>query len=51
MTKIRKTYTNEFKVEAVRLLETSGKRAAQIERDRHRCLAGDRPVGNRQQYI
>ena len=33
MAKTRKTYTNEFKVEAVRLLETSGKSAAQIERD------------------
>ena len=33
MAKFRKTYTNEFKVEAVRLLETSGKGAAQIERD------------------
>ncbi len=33
MAKTRKTYTNEFKVEAVRLLETSSKSAAQIERD------------------
>ena len=33
MTKTRKTYTNEFKIETVRLLETSGKSAAQIERD------------------
>ncbi len=29
----RKTYTAEFKREAIRLLETSGKSAAQIERD------------------
>ena len=33
MTKTRKTYTNEFKIEAVRLLGTSGKSAAQIEHD------------------
>jgi len=33
MTKQRKTYSAEFKVEAVRLLETSGKSAAQIERE------------------
>ena len=33
MTKTRKTYTNEFKIETVRLLETSGKSTAQIERD------------------
>ena len=33
MSKIRKTYTSEFKREALRLLETSGKSAAQIERD------------------
>jgi transposase len=33
MSKIRKTYTGEFKQEALRLLETSGKSAAQIERD------------------
>ena len=33
MSKIRKTYTSEFKREALRLLDTSGKSAAQIERD------------------
>ena len=33
MKKIRRTYTREFKLEAVQLLETSGKSAAQIERD------------------
>jgi len=33
MSKIRKTYTSEFKREALRLLETSGKSAAQIEHD------------------
>lgn len=33
MSTIRKTYTSEFKQEALRLLETSGKSAAQIERD------------------
>ncbi len=33
MTKTRKNYTREFKLEAVRLLETSGKSASQIERD------------------
>jgi transposase len=33
MSKIRKTYTSEFKREALRLRETSGKSAAQIERD------------------
>jgi len=33
MNKTRRTYTAEFKREAVRLLETSGKSAAQIERD------------------
>ena len=33
MSKIRKTYTSEFKREALRLLETSGKSAAQIECD------------------
>jgi transposase len=33
MSKIRKTYTSEFKREALRLLETSGKSAAQLERD------------------
>lgn len=29
----RRTYTAEFKLEALRLLETSGKSATQIERD------------------
>ena len=33
MKKIRRQYTREFKLEALRLLETSGKSAAQIERD------------------
>jgi transposase len=33
MKKSRRTYTREFKLEAVRLLETSGKSAAEIERD------------------
>jgi transposase len=32
-TKNRRQYTREFKLEAVRLLETSGKSAAQIERE------------------
>ncbi len=32
MTKTRKNYTCEFKFEAVRLLETSGRSASQIER-------------------
>jgi transposase len=33
MNKIRKVYTRAFKLEALQLLETSGKSAAQIERD------------------
>jgi hypothetical protein len=33
MKKTRRRYTREFKLEALRLLETSGKGAAQIERD------------------
>ena len=33
MTKTRRQYTREFKIEAVRLLETSGKSASQIERE------------------
>ena len=33
MKKIRRTYTREFKLEALRLLESSGKSAAEIERD------------------
>ena len=33
MKKIRRQYTREFKLEALRLLETSGKSAVQIERD------------------
>ena len=33
MGKPRKTYTTEFKIEAVRLYETSGKSASQIERE------------------
>lgn len=33
MTQKRRTYTREFKFEAVRLWQTSGKSAAQIERE------------------
>ena len=33
MTKIRKTYTREFKIEALHLADTSGKTKAQVERD------------------
>ena len=33
MKRTRRTYSREFKVEAVRLLETSGKSASQVERD------------------
>lgn len=33
MTKNRRTYTREFKLEAVHLLETSGKSASQLERE------------------
>jgi transposase len=33
MTKERKQYSREFKQEAVRLLETSGKTASELERD------------------
>lgn len=33
MTETRKIYSREFKLEALRLLETSGKSKAQIERD------------------
>jgi transposase len=33
MTKIRKSYTREFKIEALRLADTSGKTKAQVERD------------------
>ena len=33
MKKIRRAYTAEFKREAIRLLETSGKSAAQVEHD------------------
>ena len=33
MTQKRKTYTREFKLEAIRLAETSGKPIAQIERE------------------
>jgi transposase len=33
MKKSRRTYSREFKLEALRLLETSGKSAAEIERD------------------
>ena len=33
MAQTRRQYTREFKIEAVRLLETSGKSASQIERE------------------
>jgi transposase len=33
MSKQRRTYSREFKMEALQLLETSGKSAAQIERE------------------
>ena len=33
MTQCRKTYSREFKLEALRLLETSGKSAATLERE------------------
>ena len=33
MAKPRRTYTREFKVETVRLLETSGRSASEIERE------------------
>ena len=33
MTRKRKTYTREFKIEAIQLVETSGKPIAAIERD------------------
>jgi transposase len=33
MTRVLKQYDREFKLEAVRLLETSGKSAAQLERE------------------
>ena len=33
MKKIRRQYTREFKLEALRLVETSGKSASQIERE------------------
>jgi transposase len=33
MTKIRKSYTREFKIEALHLADTSGKTKAQVERD------------------
>jgi len=33
MAKMRKTYTREFKIEAVRLLESTGKSQAEIERE------------------
>jgi transposase len=33
MTKTRRTYTREFKIETVRLLETSGKSATKLERE------------------
>ena len=33
MKRIRKQYTREFKMEAVRLVETSGKSVSQIERE------------------
>src|SRR5512135_1048743 len=33
MTKIRKSYTREFKIEALHLADTSGKSKAQVERE------------------
>lgn len=33
MTRVLRQYSGDFKVEAVRLLETSGKSASQLERD------------------
>ena len=33
MTKVRKQYTREFKMDAVQLLKTSGKSSAQLERE------------------
>ena len=33
MTKVQKTYTREFKEEAVRLVQTSGKSIAQVARE------------------
>ena len=33
MTRVQRQYSRDFKVEAVRLLETSGKSASQLERD------------------
>jgi transposase len=33
MNSTRRRYTREFKLEAVRLLETSGRKAAQVERE------------------
>ena len=33
MSKQRKTYTREFKLEAIRLAETSGRPVTQIERE------------------
>jgi transposase len=33
MTEVRRQYTREFRLEAVRLLETSGKRVSQLERE------------------
>lgn len=33
MKKLRRQYTREFKLEAVRLLETSGRSASQLERE------------------
>ena len=41
MTRTRRTYSREFKLEAVRLLETSGKSIIEIERELgigHGCL-------------
>jgi len=33
MTEVRRQYTREFRLEAVRLLEASGKRVSQVERE------------------
>ena len=54
MTKTRRTYTREFKLEAVHLVDTSGKSAAQSERElgigiavtRHWTIPARRPMSN-----
>jgi transposase len=37
MAKVQKTYTREFKEEAVRLIQTSGKPIAQVARELYAC--------------